>query len=194
MQPFGADAACTPLMNGAPLPLVDLTPVTPMVEPIETFDLFVARHSNALLRCAFLIVGDRAAAHDVVQAALTKVALRWDVVVANGQPLPYVRTAVIRTAISSRRRRWHGEIAQASLPERPGQDATAVVDDRDHLRRALATLPRRQRAAVVLRHYVGLDEAAAAAVLGCSVGTVKSQTARGLARLRAATVDEAPPG
>ena len=60
----------------------------------------------------------------------------------------------------------------------------AKLDNRDRLRRALAELPRRQRAAVVLRHYLDLDEAATAAALGCSIGTVKSQTAKGLARLR----------
>ena len=67
---------------------------------------------------------------------------------------------------------------------------TSAIDNRDRLRRALASLPRRQRAAVVLRHYVDLDEAATAAVLGCSVGTVKSQTAKGLARLRASIDSE----
>jgi len=66
-----------------------------------------------------------------------------------------------------------------------------AVDNRDRLRRALAELPRRQRAAVVLRHYLDLDEAATAAALGCSVGTVKSQTAKGLARLRTSIDSEA---
>jgi RNA polymerase sigma factor (sigma-70 family) len=71
------------------------------------------------------------------------------------------------------------------VPDHAGLDATTVVDNRDRLRRALADLPRRQRAAVVLRHYLDLDEAATATALGCSIGTVKSQTSKGLARLRA---------
>jgi RNA polymerase sigma-70 factor (sigma-E family) len=160
-----------------------------VVRPFESFDSFVLTHSTALVRCAYLIVGDGGAAHDVVQIALVKVARRWSSVVGNGHPLPYARSAVVRTAISWRRRKWHGEIANGALPDRPGIDATIAVDNRDGLRRALADLPRRQRAAVVLRHYLDLDEAATAAVLGCSVGTVKSQTAKGLARLRAALDD-----
>lgn len=159
--------------------------------PLELFDAFVGTHGRTLVRCAFLIVGDAGAAQDVVQIALAKVARRWASVVAKGDPLPYVRSAVVRTAISWRRRRWHGEVPSAALPEHAGADATSVVDNRDRLRRALADLPRRQRAAVVLRHYFDLDEAATAAALGCSIGTVKSQTAKGLARLRT-SIDTEP--
>ena len=159
--------------------------VAVVVRPFESFDLFVVNHSKTLVRCAYLIVGDASAAQDVVQIALVKVARRWESVVANGHPLPYVRSAVIHAAISWRRRKWHGEVPTGALPDHPGVDALNAVDNRDRLRRALAELPRRQRAAVVLRHYVDLDEAATAAALGCSIGTVKSQTAKGLARLRA---------
>jgi len=155
-----------------------------VVRPFESFDVFVVTHSKTLVRCAYLIVGDVGAAHDVVQIALVKVARRWETVVANGHPLPYARSAVVHAAISWRRRKWHGEIPNGALPEHSGVDPMASVDNRDRLRRALAELPRRQRAAVVLRHYLDLDEAATAAALGCSIGTVKSQTAKGLARLR----------
>jgi RNA polymerase sigma-70 factor (sigma-E family) len=157
-----------------------------LVDPFDKFDGFVIAHATSLVRCAYLIVGDVGAAQDVVQIALAKVARRWVSVVAKGDPLPYARTAVVHTAISWRRRKWHGEVAGGTLPERHGTDATGAVDDHDRLRRALAHLPRRQRAAVVLRHYLDLDESATAAVLGCSVGTVKSQTSKGLARLRVA--------
>ena len=160
------------------------------VRPFESFDVFVLTHSKMLVRCAFLIVGDASSAQDVVQIALAKVSRGWTTVVANGDPLPYVRAAVVNAAISWRRRKWHGEIPNGALPDRSGIDATSAIDNRDRLRRALASLPRRQRAAVVLRHYVDLDEAATAAVLGCSVGTVKSQTAKGLARLRASIDSE----
>jgi RNA polymerase sigma-70 factor (sigma-E family) len=160
--------------------------------PFESFDSFVIANSKILLRCAFLIVGDAGAAEDVVQVALVKVSRRWGSIVANGAPLPYVRAAVVRTAISSRRRKWNGERPHGSLPERAGSDTIGAVDERDRLRRALGTLPPRQRAAVVLRHYLDLDEASAATALGCSVGTVKSQTAKGLIRLRAALDTEAP--
>ncbi|MCU1388674.1 MAG: polymerase, sigma-24 subunit, subfamily [Ilumatobacteraceae bacterium] len=155
---------------------------------LQSFEAFVVANSKTLVRCAYLIVGDAGAAQDVTQIALAKVARRWTNVTANGPALPYVRAAVVRTAISWRRRKWHGETPHDILPNGPGIDATSTVDNRDRLRRALAALPRRQRAAVVLRHYLDLDEAATAAALGCSVGTVKSQTAKGLARLRA-TID-----
>jgi RNA polymerase sigma-70 factor (sigma-E family) len=164
--------------------------VAVVVRPFESFDVFVVTHSKTLVRCAYLIVGDVGAAHDVVQIALVKVAKRWETVVGNGHPLPYARSAVVHAAISWRRRKWHGEIPIGALPELSGVDATISVDNRDRLRRALAELPRRQRAAVVLRHYLDLDEAATAAALGCSIGTVKSQTAKGLARLRASIDSE----
>jgi len=156
-----------------------------VVRPFESFDTFVQTHGKTLVRCAYLIVSDSGAAQDVVQIALVKVARRWTAVVRNGHPLPYTRAAVVHTAISWRRRKWHGEVPNGALPDRTGADPMSAVDNRDRLRRALADLPRRQRAAVVLRHYLDLDEAATAAALGCSIGTVKSQTAKGLARLRA---------
>ena len=143
------------------------------------------------MRCAYLMVGDVGAAQDVVQIALVKVAKRWESVTAAGHPLPYVRSAVVHAAISWRRRKWHGEVPNGALPENAGVDDVSTVDNRDRLRRALAELPRRQRAAVVLRHYLDLDEAATAAALGCSIGTVKSQTNKGLARLRASL--DSPP-
>ena len=159
--------------------------VAVVVRPFESFDVFVVTHGKTLVRCAYLIVGDVGAAQDVVQIALVKVARQWETVVDNGHPLPYVRAAVVHAAISWRRRKWHGEVPNGVLPDRPGVDTMSTVDNRDRLRRALAVLPRRQRAVVVLRHYLDLDEAATAAALGCSIGTVKSQTAKGLARLRA---------
>jgi RNA polymerase sigma-70 factor (sigma-E family) len=156
-----------------------------VVRTFEPFDAFVVTHGKALIRCAFLIVGDAGAAQDVVQIALAKVSRRWGAIVDRGDPLPYVRTAVVRTATSWRRRRWHGEQPTGVLPEHVDVDSTGAVEHRDRLRRGLQVLPPRQRAAVVLRHYLDLDERTAAAVLGCSIGTVKSQTSKGLARLRA---------
>jgi RNA polymerase sigma-70 factor (sigma-E family) len=162
-----------------------------VVQSFESFDTFVVTHGTALIRCAFLIVGDAGAAQDVVQNALERVARRWPAVVEKGYPLAYVRAAVVRTAISSRRRKWHGEQPTGALPDRADADALHAVDNRDRLRRGLETLPPRQRAAVVLRHYLDLDERAAAVALGCSIGTIKSQTAKGLERLRA-TLDSWP--
>jgi RNA polymerase sigma-70 factor (sigma-E family) len=148
------------------------------------FDAFVRQHGQGLCRAALLLTGDRHLAEDLVQTALAKVAGRWDRVVAKGDPLPYVRTVVVRTAIAWRRRRWHGEVPTSPLPETSHTDQERAVDGRDRLRRALLLVPPRQRAALVLRFYEDLSEADTAAVMGCSVGTVKSQTAKGLARLR----------
>jgi RNA polymerase sigma factor (sigma-70 family) len=96
-----------------------------------------------------------------------------------------VRTVIVRTAIAWRRRRWRGEVPTSPVPEESGRDHLGAVDGRERLRHALLLVPRRQRAALVLRFYEDLSEAETARVMGCSVGTVKSQTAKGLVRLRA---------
>ena len=160
------------------------------VSPYAGFDAFVREHSQRLGRAAYLLTGDRHLAEDLVQTALAKVAIRWEQIVAKGDPAPYVRTVVIRTAIGWRRRRWHGEVPTSPLPETPDTTATRTFDSRDRLRRALLTVPPRQRAAIVLRFYEDLSEADTAKAMGCSVGTVKSQTAKGLTRLRELLGDE----
>jgi RNA polymerase sigma-70 factor (sigma-E family) len=148
------------------------------------FQEYVRTHSAGLVRAAYLLTGDRQVAEDLAQSALAKVSLRWDVVSGRGDPDAYVRKAMVRTAIGWRRRRWHGECPTALMPETAGADPTVAVDARQRLRAALLSLPPRQRAAVVLRFYEDLSEADTALTLGCSVGAVKSQTAKGLAKLR----------
>lgn len=155
------------------------------------FDAFVAESGAALSRSAYLLTGDHQLAEDLVQTALAKVGLRWAQVAGRGNPRAYVRKVIVHTAVGWRRRRWRGEIASGQLPELTGGDETARVDTRERLRRALLQLPVRQRAAVVLRHYEDLSEADTAQALGCSLGTVKSQTAKGLAKLRS-ILDDAP--
>jgi RNA polymerase sigma-70 factor (sigma-E family) len=150
-----------------------------------SFDGYVIERSATLLRLAFLLVGDVHLAEDLVQTSLVKVMGRWNEVAARGDPHPYVRKVLLNTALGWRRRRWRAEQPSDRLPDRGTPDRTAVVDSRERLRRALLSLPARQRAAVVLRHYEDMSEAQVAFELGCSVGTVKSQTARGLERLRA---------
>jgi RNA polymerase sigma-70 factor (sigma-E family) len=150
----------------------------------ESFETFVRANSAALLRRALLLTGDRDLAEDLVQTALAKVALRWTSVAAKGDPLPYVRTVIVRTAIGWRRRRWSGEVPTAPLPETSQADGSENIARRERLRQALLGVPARQRAALMLRFYDDLSEAATAQVMGCSVGTVKSQTSKGLARLR----------
>jgi RNA polymerase sigma-70 factor (sigma-E family) len=157
------------------------------------FDAYVRRHAPRLCRTAFLLTGDHHLAEDLVQAALAKTALRWDRVVAKGDPAPYVRMVIVRTAIAWRRRRWHGEVPTSPLPETSTSEARMAVDRHEQLRRALLQVPARQRAAVVLRFYEDLSVADAALAMRCSVGTVKSQTAKGLARLRALLTDGSIP-
>jgi len=172
--------------------VADEADAPPIVDVDHGFDAFVRERAGSLVRGAFLLTGDRQLAEDLVQTALAKVALRWSRVVAKGDPTPYVRVVVVRTAIAWHRRRWRGEVPSSPMPETSGADAAAVIARRDAQRRALLALPPRQRAAVVLRFYEDLSEVDTAAVMGCSVGTVKSQTAKALTRLRTLLGDESP--
>jgi RNA polymerase sigma-70 factor (sigma-E family) len=170
---------------------VVLSPELPRTAGPYHFDTYVHERSSSLLRLAFLLTGDAHLAEDLVQSSLVKVMGRWDAVTAAGDPHAYVRTVLLRTALGWRRRRWNGERPSDLLPDRPDRaDAVAAVEARERLRRALGSLPPRQRAAVVLRHYEDLSEADVARALRCSVGTVKSQTARGLERLRTLLDDD----
>jgi len=145
------------------------------------FESFVAASGDRLLRTAYLLTRDHALAEDLLQTALTRSWSRWRRI--DGDPEAYVRRVLVNTYASWWRRRWNGEKPTEVLPE-VGHDPHEAHADRQDLWTALGRLPRRQRAAVVLRYYEGLTEAETAAVLGCSVGTVKSQTSRALARLR----------
>ncbi|HVX46388.1 MAG TPA: SigE family RNA polymerase sigma factor [Mycobacteriales bacterium] len=152
----------------------------------EEFSRFVAARSPELLRLAYLLSADSSGAEDILQTALVRAYLRWDRISTN--PEAYVRRIVATTVIDERRRPFRRrETAHAELPETPaGAEPYTGIDARDALRRALKSLPARQRAAVVLRHWAAMEPAQVAEVLGCSVGTVRSQTARGLEKLRAA--------
>jgi RNA polymerase sigma-70 factor (sigma-E family) len=152
---------------------------------VEGFDGFVAARGAALLRFAYLMCGDRHTAEDLVQSALAKAYRRWDAVSAAEHPEAYVRRIVVREHLSWRRLRSSGEVVTAeprgeSASASPGSD----VDARDAAWRLLATLPRQQRAVLVLRFYEDLDDDAVARVLSCSPSTVRSNAARGLAALR----------
>jgi RNA polymerase sigma-70 factor (sigma-E family) len=148
------------------------------------FAEFVRARTPALLRTAYLLTGDQGAAEDLVQAAMVRVAGRWARISAGGDPEPYVRTVLYREHVT----RWrHHHVHEVQLvdegPVTGGHDdrvAVALTLDA-----ALAQLAPRQRAVVVLRYFDDLSETAAAEALGCSVGTVRSQTAKALARLRA---------
>ncbi|WP_328996006.1 SigE family RNA polymerase sigma factor [Kribbella sp. NBC_01245] len=148
------------------------------------FEQFVTEQGRALLRTAWLLTGDWAGAEDLVQTTLTKTWDGWRSIQRADDPGAYVRRILINTHLRHNRRRWKGELPTEVLPEEPGRDEMGDSDVRHSLRVALAALPARQRAVVVLRHYSDLTEAQTADALGCSIGTVKSQNARAMATLR----------
>jgi RNA polymerase sigma-70 factor (sigma-E family) len=141
--------------------------------------------SPALLRAAWLLTGNHATAQDLVQAALARTWPRWSRLERVDNAEAYVRRVMVTTYATWWRRRWRAEVATAQPPERPaGGDAFADADLRDAVRSALDELPRRQRAVIVLRYFEDLTEAQTADALGCSVGTVKSQSAKAMTKLR----------
>jgi RNA polymerase sigma-70 factor (ECF subfamily) len=150
----------------------------------EEFREFVAVRSAALLRTAYLLAGDWGAAEDLLQVALTKTYLAWKKLGHIDAVEPYARRVLVNTATSWWRRRWHGEKPTETLPERPVSDGLEARVEREALWRHVKELPTRQRAVLVLRFYEDMSEADTAALLGVSVGTVKSQCARALAALR----------
>jgi RNA polymerase sigma-70 factor (sigma-E family) len=155
-----------------------------VTEP-DGFREFVATRSAALVRSAWLLTGNEASAQDLVQTALAKTWVRWPTVIRQDAPEAYVKRVMVSTYLTWRRRRWHGERSVAVLPDRiEAPDEFAMADLRGAVGDALAALPPRQRAVVVLRFFDDLTEAATAEVLGCSIGTVKSQAAKALASLR----------
>jgi len=151
-----------------------------------SFEEFVYARSGSLLRTALLLTGqNQAEAEDLLQLALERAYRHWARVCRSGEPERYVRGILAHASADRWRRlarRAERPLPAAADPALP--DHSAVVADRDYLLRALAALPPRQRAVLVLRYFDDLSEAETAAMLGCSVGTVKSQAARGLARLR----------
>jgi RNA polymerase sigma-70 factor (sigma-E family) len=137
-------------------------------------------------RAAFRLLGVRQEAEDVAQEACARALVRWTRLTRDGHAIPWVTRVASNLAIDQWRRRRR---ANRHTPDRP-ETASAADARRVDLHRALDTLPRRQRDAVVLRYVVDLSEADTAAVLGCAPGTVKSHASRGLAALRQALGEE----
>ncbi|MEJ7690507.1 MAG: SigE family RNA polymerase sigma factor [Nocardioidaceae bacterium] len=154
---------------------------------------FVRARQQALLRFAYLLTSDHHTAEDLVQTALAKTYLSWDKLRERGALDAYVRRIIINENTSLWRRAWkRNERPSEYLPEPAGGHHDRAPEGQSTLWRVVRNLPERQRATVVLRYYEDLSEAETAAVLGCSVGTVKSQTSRAIAALRATAV--ADPG
>ena len=146
------------------------------------FDAFVVARSPALLRTAYLLVGDEDLAEDLLQTALTKSWFAWRRIA--GEPEAYVRRVLVTTSASWWRRRWTLETPTAALPERLSPGGADAAVDRQDLWDAIGRLPRRQRAVVVLRYLEDRTEGETAQLMCCAVGTVKSQCAKALAKLR----------
>lgn len=138
----------------------------------------------SLVRYATLLCGDAVEAEELVQSALVRVTLRWPFLRDKDDPGAYVKRAIVNANINRWRRVRSREAPTDRLPETGVADRTSALADQDAVRRALATLPPRQRAVLVLRYLDDMTEQEAANVLGCSVGTVKSQTHKGLTKLR----------
>jgi RNA polymerase sigma-70 factor (sigma-E family) len=153
------------------------------------FDRFVSDSTDGLVRTAYLIVWDLAEAEDLVQETLLKVARRWPRVRRMERPIAYARRILVNLALAgaASRSRSRIELTGEAPPERPDENGHGLAPDaRDELMGAIASLPPRQRSVLVLRYFLDLPEAEVAAVLNCSIGTVKSTASRGLARLEQA--------
>lgn len=152
------------------------------------FAAFVVACGPALRRTAYLMCGDWDRAADIAQEALVRVYVAWPRLDRERSLLGYARRTAVRIAVDQARKRSSHEVPTLDLVDATTDDMTSQVTDRVVLMAALADLPARQRACVVLRYYEDLSVDAVAQTLGCRAGTVKSQTARGLAALRAAYV------
>jgi RNA polymerase sigma-70 factor (sigma-E family) len=156
----------------------------------EGFEDWVRATSRRFRRLAYLLTGDLHQAEDLLQSAYAKVLPRWHKISTYDSPEAYLYRVMVNLRTSWWRRSRNRELSTNEIPEAPWRAGTpgegdAVVESQV-LQAALRGLPERQRAAVVLRYWCDLSEAATAEAMKCSVGTVKSNASRGLAHLRAA--------
>ena len=159
--------------------------VVPSWPAPAAFDEYVRTRHAVLLRFAHVLCGDPYLAADLVQDALERTGLAWDRIVDRDDPEGYVRRTIVNRYVNVWRRSRRERVVPAP-PERAYQDAEPPDPA---LWELLATLPRQQRAVLVLQYYEDLSQAEIAQVLGCSIGTVKSNGSRAMAKLRAATRD-----
>jgi len=155
----------------------------------QQFTEFAALAAPRLRRTAFLLCGDWHTAEDLAQTALAKVFVSWRRISHRDAAQAYATRTLVNSYLAGRRRKRATEVLLGRLPDR------AVPSSAPELRlvvlEALATLPHRSRAVVVLRYWEDLSVEQVADLLGCSAGNVKSQSARGLDKLRAVLGDEA---
>ncbi|MDI1462931.1 SigE family RNA polymerase sigma factor [Catellatospora sp. KI3] len=152
----------------------------------DDYAAFVRSRSHALLRSAYLLTGDQHLAEDLVQEALARTHRAWSRLHESGNAEAYARRIMYHTQVSVWRRRRVAEYLPGDLPDQPDRrtDDAESITWRMALARALSSLSAKQRAVVVLRYFEDHTEAEAADLLGVSVSTVKTQTARALDHLR----------
>jgi RNA polymerase sigma-70 factor (sigma-E family) len=152
------------------------------------FQAYMAARWPVLVRTAFLLTGDRFLAEDLAQTALTRVYASWRRVRRADDVDAYVRRVLVNANAGRFRKRRVDERLVAVPADGRSHVPHEPIAERSALMAALAELPARQRAVVVLRYWEDLSEREVAAVLGCSIGTVKSQASKGLTRLRNSAV------
>lgn len=161
----------------------------------EGFTEFVAARGQALFRMALALTGDRAAAEDLVQEALTRTARRWRRVIRDGDPERYVRAVMLNEVRSQWRRPRRRDVSMAQPPDSTsGGDHQAGTVNKLALADVLRQLSPRQRAVIFLRYYEDRSVDETAHLLSCSPGTVKRQTHDALVRMRALAPELLPDG
>lgn len=150
----------------------------------EDFDNFARTCTRPLLLAAYLLTGDQRLAEDLVQTALCRTYLAWPRLADRDNAYAYARKTMYRLQVDWWRRHHVAEYLTTDIPETHAVDPADAILQRLAVRAALAKLPPKQRAVVTLRFLEGLSEAEVATVLGCSAGTVKSQTFKAVAKLR----------
>ena len=153
------------------------------------FREFIEPRLDPLRRTAFVLCRDWHRADDLVSECVIKVLRAWPRIGALDDPHAYVHRILINTWLDERRRLWRRESPSATVPDVVRVDHQRAIDERVTVLEQISKLPTRRRAVVVLRFYCDMSVEQTADILGCSTGTVKSQTARALDRLRAAMVD-----
>jgi RNA polymerase sigma-70 factor (sigma-E family) len=153
-----------------------------------TYEEFASTRLPALLRYALMLTGDPHSAADVVQDTMIRAQLKWRHVSRADAPERYIRRMLTNTYLDWRRGSWLRRVTLRAEPQEPPAvpDHADSAAARDEMWALLARLPRRQRAAVVLRYYEGLTDNEIAEVLSCAVGTVRGHISRALATLRTA--------
>ncbi|WP_117215321.1 SigE family RNA polymerase sigma factor [Allorhizocola rhizosphaerae] len=158
-----------------------------------TYEDFVGTRLQALMRYAVMLTGDPHLAQDLVQETMVRAQLKWRRVARADAPESYVKRMMVNLYLDWRRGSWfqrvflRADVAEARpVPNDHAEDGA----DRDQMWRALARLPRQQRAALVLRYYEDLADVQVADILGCTVGTARGYISRALATLRAEVAEE----